>query len=79
MLMGTMRAIRGSHRRPAYGCSNLFQTNLSLTCRLPATPSGLGIYPVIYTELAAAVRQITIRYRSQICARIPRFSLDEQS
>ncbi len=43
MLMGIMRAIRGSHQRPAYGCSNLFQTNLSLTGRLPATPSGLGI------------------------------------
>ncbi len=42
-----MRAIRGSHQRPAYGCSNLFQTNLSLTCRLPAIPSGLGITLIV--------------------------------
>ncbi|CSB02878.1 Uncharacterised protein [Vibrio cholerae] len=33
MLMGIMRAILGSHQRPADGCANLFQTNLSLTCR----------------------------------------------
>ncbi|TQO74934.1 hypothetical protein FLM10_19400 [Vibrio cholerae] len=43
MLMGVMRAILGSHQRPADGCANLFQTNLSLTCRLPATPSCLGM------------------------------------
>ncbi|PAR91763.1 hypothetical protein CGT73_15725 [Vibrio cholerae] len=44
MLMVIMRAILGSHQRPADGCANLFQTNLSLTCRLPATPSCLGIH-----------------------------------
>ncbi|APF54373.1 hypothetical protein ASZ82_03014 [Vibrio cholerae] len=43
MFMGIVRAILGSHQRPADGCANLFQTNLSLTCRLPATPSGLGM------------------------------------
>ncbi len=41
--MGIMRAILGSHQRPADGCANLFQTNLSLICRLPATVSSLGI------------------------------------
>ncbi|CSI49954.1 Uncharacterised protein [Vibrio cholerae] len=43
MLMGIMRAILGSHQRQADGCANLFQTNLSLTCRPHATASGLGI------------------------------------
>ncbi|CRZ51235.1 Uncharacterised protein [Vibrio cholerae] len=36
--MGIMRAILGSHQRPADGCANL-----SLVCRLPATASSLGI------------------------------------
>ncbi|ARB80702.1 hypothetical protein B8T99_12220 [Vibrio cholerae] len=43
LCMGIMRAILGSHQRLAFGCANLFPTNLSLTCRLPATSSRLGI------------------------------------
>ncbi|EKL23283.1 hypothetical protein VCHC50A2_3046B, partial [Vibrio cholerae HC-50A2] len=68
---GMMRAILGSQQRPADGCANFFQTNLSLTCCLPATPSSLGI-PILALWILGLFCRSAI-YGASICAIIMAF------